>query len=41
VPLLRASLQGAWPGDGAIVEIRLPIGLRAAKLDQLVLRSAL
>jgi SAM-dependent methyltransferase len=32
VPLLRASLQGAWPGDGAIVEIRLPIGLRAAKL---------
>jgi len=33
VPLLRASLQGAWPGEGAIVEIRLPIGLRAAKLD--------
>ena len=33
VPLLRASLQGAWPGDGAIVEIRLPIGLRAARLD--------
>ncbi len=34
VPLLRASLQGAWPGDGAIVEIRLPIGLRAAKLQR-------
>jgi SAM-dependent methyltransferase len=33
VPLLRASLQGAWPGAGAIVEIRLPIGLRAAKLN--------
>jgi SAM-dependent methyltransferase len=33
VPLLRASLQGAWPGAGALVEIRLPIGLRAAKLD--------
>jgi SAM-dependent methyltransferase len=33
VPLLRASLQGAWPGDGAVVEIRLPIGLRAARLD--------
>jgi SAM-dependent methyltransferase len=32
VPLLRASLQGAWPGEGAIVEIRLPIGLRAARL---------
>ena len=32
VPLLRASLQGAWPGESAIVEIRLPIGLRAAKL---------
>jgi len=32
VPLLRASLQGAWPGEGAIVEIRLPIGLRAATL---------
>ena len=33
VPLLRASLQGAWPGDGAVVEIRLPIGLRAARLE--------
>jgi SAM-dependent methyltransferase len=32
VPLLRASLQGAWPGEGAIVEIRMPIGLRAAVL---------
>lgn len=32
VPLLRASLQGAWPGAGAIVEIRLPIGLRAGRL---------
>jgi SAM-dependent methyltransferase len=32
VPLLRASLQGAWPGEGGIAEIRLPIGLRAAKL---------
>jgi SAM-dependent methyltransferase len=32
VPLLRASLQGAWHGEGAVVEIRLPIGLRAAQL---------
>lgn len=32
VPLLRASLRDAWAGDDAIVEIRLPIGLRAAKL---------
>jgi SAM-dependent methyltransferase len=32
LPLLRASLQGSWPGEGAIVEIRLPIGLRAATL---------
>jgi SAM-dependent methyltransferase len=33
VPLLRASLQGAWPGEGAIVEIRMPIGLRAGRLQ--------
>jgi SAM-dependent methyltransferase len=32
VPLLRASLQGAWPGEGAIVEVRMPIGLRAGRL---------
>jgi ubiquinone/menaquinone biosynthesis C-methylase UbiE len=32
VPQLRASLQDAWPGD-AIAAIRMPIGLRAAKLD--------
>jgi SAM-dependent methyltransferase len=33
VPMLRASLQDAWPGEGAIVEIRLPIGLRAGRLS--------
>ncbi len=32
VPILRASLQDAWPGEGAIVEILLPIGLRAGRL---------
>jgi SAM-dependent methyltransferase len=32
VPILRASLRDAWPGEGAIVEILLPIGLRAGRL---------
>jgi SAM-dependent methyltransferase len=32
VPLLRASLQAAWPGEATLVEIRLPIGLRAGWL---------
>jgi len=32
VPQLRASLLGAWPGEDAVVEIRMPIGLRAAYL---------
>ncbi len=32
VPILRASLQDAWPGEAAIVEILLPIGLRAGRL---------
>ncbi len=32
VPILRASLQDAWPAEGASVEIRLPIGLRAWRL---------
>jgi len=31
VPMLRASLQGAWPAGG-IAEIHMPIGLRAARL---------
>ncbi len=32
VPQLRASLQPAWPSSG-IATIRMPIGLRAARLD--------
>jgi hypothetical protein len=32
VPLLRATLGEAWPGDGASVPIRMPIGLRVGKL---------
>jgi len=31
LPTLRDSLQGAWPGGG-IADIRMPIGLRAARL---------
>lgn len=40
VPLLRASLQGAWPGEGSMAEIRMPIGLRAGRLREST-RSAL
>jgi SAM-dependent methyltransferase len=32
VPLLRASLGAAWPGDGASVRIRMPIDLRVGAL---------
>lgn len=32
VPLLRDALSEAWPGEGARVPIRMPIGLRVGKL---------
>jgi SAM-dependent methyltransferase len=32
VPLLRDALSEAWPGEGASVPIRMPIGLRVGKL---------
>jgi SAM-dependent methyltransferase len=32
VPMLRASLRDAWPGEGALIEILLPIRLRAGRL---------
>ena len=32
VPLLRESLAPAWPGAGEEVDVRMPIGLRAARL---------
>jgi len=31
VPLLRVALAGIWPGDAAVA-LRMPIGLRAARL---------
>jgi SAM-dependent methyltransferase len=31
VPMLRASLEAGWPGDGTLV-MRMPIGLRVARL---------
>jgi ubiquinone/menaquinone biosynthesis C-methylase UbiE len=33
VPLLRASLGAAWPGAGATARVRIPLGLRVARLD--------
>jgi len=33
LPQLRATLGPAWPGDGARVTVRMPIGLRVAKLE--------
>jgi len=33
VPLLRESLGAAWPGDGATAQVRIPLGLRVARLD--------
>jgi ubiquinone/menaquinone biosynthesis C-methylase UbiE len=35
-PLLRESLQDFWPGEGASVGVRLPIGLRATTLARSV-----
>ncbi len=32
VPLLRAALAPAWPGEGVRVVIRMPIGLRVGRL---------
>jgi SAM-dependent methyltransferase len=32
VPVLRASLGSAWPGEGATARVRIPLGLRAARL---------
>jgi len=32
VPLLRESLAAAWPGNGAEVALRMPLGVRAARL---------
>jgi SAM-dependent methyltransferase len=32
VPLLRKALAEAWPGEGATVPIRMPIGLRVGSL---------
>jgi SAM-dependent methyltransferase len=33
LPQLLATLGPAWPGDGARVTVRMPIGLRVAKLE--------
>jgi SAM-dependent methyltransferase len=33
LPRLRATLGPAWPGEGARVTIRMPIGLRVARLQ--------
>jgi SAM-dependent methyltransferase len=33
VPLLRESLGAAWPADGATARVRIPLGLRVARLD--------
>jgi SAM-dependent methyltransferase len=33
VPLLRASLGAVWPGAGATARVRIPLGLRVARLD--------
>jgi hypothetical protein len=30
--LLREALVPLWPGDGAIVALRMPLGLRVARL---------
>jgi SAM-dependent methyltransferase len=32
VPLLRATLAPLWPGEGAIVSLRMPLGMRVARL---------
>jgi hypothetical protein len=32
VPLLAQSLGPAWPGAGAVVPLRMPLGLRAGRL---------
>ena len=32
VPLLRESLGKAWPSDGATARVRIPLGLRVARL---------
>ncbi len=34
LPQLRATLGPAWPGEGARVSVRMPIGLRAARLTR-------
>ena len=33
VPLLRQTLGAIWPGDGALAAVRIPLGLRVARLD--------
>jgi len=33
VPLLRESLGAIWPGAGATARVRIPLGLRVARLD--------
>jgi SAM-dependent methyltransferase len=33
VPLLRESLGAIWPADGAAARVRIPLGLRVARLD--------
>jgi hypothetical protein len=33
LPQLRATLGPAWPGEGTRVGVRMPIGLRAARLS--------
>jgi SAM-dependent methyltransferase len=32
VPLLRDALSRLWPGDGAIVALRMPLGMRVARV---------